>query len=177
MVVAPGEEIVVHGNGDEQRYVFEVNVPMTSISAVLYVDDYNVTAINGPNGTRIRTYVPSDAPESVSHNFHDITTIMEYFASLFGNYPFQQYSLVVADPNTPLCTEEVAVADAENTLAIFCPSSVEIDTTLLAHELAHQWFGLSVVPATLQDSWLAEGPATYAKRLWESRGEPGEELD
>ena len=41
-----------------------------------------------------------------------------------------------------------------------------LDHLLLAHELAHQWFGDAVTPADWSDLWLNESFATYGQWLW-----------
>jgi aminopeptidase N len=40
------------------------------------------------------------------------------------------------------------------------------NTSVVAHELAHQWFGDSVTAHDWRDAWLHEGFATYAEFLW-----------
>jgi aminopeptidase N len=47
---------------------------------------------------------------------------------------------------------------------------------LVAHELAHQWFGNSLTLGRWKDIWLHEGFACYAEWLWSERsgGEPAD---
>ena len=45
------------------------------------------------------------------------------------------------------------------------------DEWVIAHELAHQWFGDSVSLENWKDIWLKEGMATYAEWLWNANGD------
>lgn len=76
---------------------------------------------------------------------------------MFGPYPFASTGAIVG------LGEDAGYA-LETQNRPFFPGPPDVG--LLVHELAHQWFGNSVTPASWQDMWLNEGFATYAEWLW-----------
>jgi len=90
--------------------------------------------------------------------------IVALFESLFGPYPFGQIGAIVDDADFlgyALETQTRPVYDRP-------PSS-----GLIAHELAHQWFGNSVSLERWDEIWLNEGFATWAEWRWiEESGGP-----
>jgi aminopeptidase N len=87
--------------------------------------------------------------------------MIDVLDDMFGPYPFEAYGAVVVD-------EDLGFALETQTLSIFGTDSYE-DPVVVAHELAHQWFGNHVTLGTWRDIWLNEGFATYAQWLWDER--------
>lgn len=89
--------------------------------------------------------------------------MIETFEELFGPYPFDSYG-VVAVP------KPLTFALENQTLSLFSADFLTLRRrtveNVLAHELAHHWFGNHVSPATWADIWLNEGFATWADHYW-----------
>ncbi|MET0134557.1 MAG: M1 family aminopeptidase, partial [Kibdelosporangium sp.] len=97
-----------------------------------------------------------------AHDFGRQPEMMVAFERLFGPYPFGAYTVVVTDDDLDIPIEA-------QSLSIFGANHVDGrrgSEHLVAHELAHQWFGNSVTVANWQHIWLNEGLATYAEWLW-----------
>ncbi len=152
----------VQQNGDTTTYTWESMYPMASYLATVNVADFVVQSSEGPNGLPIRNYFPSDISEQAVRAFSQTPDMIALYEKLFGPYPFEAYGAVVADTTLSFAleTQTLSLFGREVAVGRSSPGIV------IAHELAHQWFGDSVSLSNWQDIWLNEGFATYASVLW-----------
>jgi aminopeptidase N len=92
--------------------------------------------------------------------------VMDYFAGLFGPYPFSAYGVVAPDADTTGAMENQTLSLFGQNFIKITMASPTAGPVFLSHELAHQWFGNSVTIKKWEDLWLNEGFATYASFLW-----------
>ena len=137
---------------------------MASYLTTVVIGQYRITNAthNGkPMITAIPDSLPVDGP--AARAMARTGEIADFLASQFGPYPFDAYGGIVLDDsriNYALETQSRPVYG--NT---FFRNGA--NATVVAHELAHQWYGDSVALDRWQDIWLNEGFATYAEWLWE----------
>jgi aminopeptidase N len=103
---------------------------------------------------------------------------LKFFAQSIAPYPYEKLALIVGATRFGGMENSSAIVFANN---LFDPrpearvSSVfklrESLVEVIAHEIAHQWFGDSVTEATWSDLWLSEGFAQYFAGLFVERNE------
>lgn len=164
-------EVAVNGlienevdNGDTTTYTFGLNDPMASYLATININDFNTEIMKSDGGIPIRNYYAASLPGNINGPFARQGEMLDYFSELFGPYPFEVYGSLVMDV-------EFGAALENQTLSIFGvdmvdPDDIDGSEAVVAHELAHQWFGDSVSVADWSDIWLNEGFATYGEALW-----------
>lgn len=139
-----------------RTFHFEMNHPMATYLATVNIADFALRTDEGPHGLPLYHYYPKDATEKELLPFARTKELMEHFIECFGPYPFDSYGGVLAE-------EDWGGALETQSLPVYSRNNHE---DVVAHELAHMWFGDSVSPKEWKDIWLNEGFAVYAGWLW-----------
>lgn len=112
--------------------------------------------------------VPKGREEDARRTFARTPEMITWFSELLGvPYPWNKYAQVVVS--------DFIFGGMENTTAttmyehILLDERAALDVTsddLIAHELAHQWFGDLVTCRDWSEGWLNEGFATFMEHVW-----------
>ncbi|PJF28882.1 MAG: hypothetical protein CUN52_11215, partial [Phototrophicales bacterium] len=148
--VTVDDEYVVGANGTQERvtaqdgrttYCWSSQDPMSSYLTTIAIGDFNIVTDKTRNGIPIRNYFTVNAPDDILNDFDLQADMIDFFETVFGPYPFEAYGAVVHNL-------ELGFALETQTLSTF--GIAFADESIIAHELAHQWFGNAVSPAAWQ---------------------------
>ncbi|HEY9628426.1 MAG TPA: M1 family metallopeptidase [Coleofasciculaceae cyanobacterium] len=120
-------------------------------------------------GKPVTYYVEKGREADAQRTMGKTPQMIEFFSQAFGYaYPYPKYAQV--------CVADFIFGGMENTSTTLLMDRCLLDEraaidnrsseTLVAHELAHQWFGDLVVIKHWSHAWIKEGMATYSEVLW-----------
>jgi aminopeptidase N len=121
------------------------------------------------NGIPLTYVVQKGRDDQARRTMGKTPRMVELFSQTFGfDYPYPKYAQV--------CVDDFIFGGMENTSCTLLTDRCLLDEragldnrnseSLVAHELAHQWFGDLVVIKHWSHAWLKEGMATYSEVLW-----------
>jgi aminopeptidase N len=165
LITAPSKYLVVSNGllleetdlGDGRRMThWKQSVPIAAWLNAIAAAPFAARYFGTGAGVPLQTWVYHQDRDNGIVSFEAPTRdAIEFFSGTIGPYPYEKLAAVEAAGLN---------GGAEHATAIFYGESSVTDqpaTNLVAHEIAHQWFGCSVTEKDWDDVWLSEGFATY----------------
>ena len=143
--------------GDGRRLThWKQSVPIASWLNTIGVAQFSTRHAGSVRGIPLETWVFHQDAEAGAATFEEpARRAIEFFSDRIGPYPYEKLANIQA-PGLNGGTEHASAILYGETVVNGKPA-----TDLVAHEIAHQWFGDSVTEKDWDDVWLSEGFATY----------------
>jgi aminopeptidase N len=123
-------------------------------------------------GRPVLALVPAARAAQARRIFRDTPRMMEYFSRRIGvDYPWPKYAQVAVTHFMFGGMENTSATTLADTSLREARVGEESPESLVAHELAHQWWGDLVTCRDWSHAWLNEGFATYCALVWTEHAE------
>jgi aminopeptidase N len=167
-VIAPGLLVGRERSSGRSTWTFEEAIPTASYLVAVHIGRYRSEAL-ALGAVPGAVHYPAELAGPVAEELAGLPAMMALFEECFGPYPLGRYDVIVTPDalEIPLEAQGMAVFGANHL------DGHHAQERLVAHELAHQWFGNTVGLRRWRDIWLNEGFCCYAEWLWsEASGGP-----
>ncbi|HEY6409460.1 MAG TPA: M1 family metallopeptidase, partial [Ktedonobacteraceae bacterium] len=164
--VANGNLISVTEHGASRTHHWRHDIPHAAYLISLVVSDFAVVE-DSYNGKPVNYYVRPDLKDDARYYMGKTPEMMRFFSEYTGvEYPYDKYAQTVVEMYTGAMEHTTATT---HSFMLMMDERAALDFDLVpvvAHELAHQWFGDLVTCRDWPNGWLNEGFATYFEELW-----------
>ncbi|MBW4526077.1 MAG: M1 family metallopeptidase [Phormidium tanganyikae FI6-MK23] len=168
IAVSNGELIATEDRGDTQIYHWYQREIHPTYLMTLAIGDF-AELRDEWHGKPVTYYVEKGREDQARLSMGKTPRMIEFYSQKYGYpYAFPKYAQV--------CVDDFIFGGMENTSTTLLTDRCLLDQraaidnrsteTLVAHELAHQWFGDLVVIKHWSHAWVKEGMASYAEVMW-----------
>jgi aminopeptidase N len=168
IAISNGELVATEMIDDDRIYHWKQQEVHPTYLMTLAIGDFAVVEDQW-NGKPVNYYVAKGREADATITMGKTPRMIEFYSQTFGYaYPFPKYAQV--------CVDGFIFGGMENTSTTLLTDRCLLDQraaidnmwseTLVAHELAHQWFGDLLVIKHWSHAWIKEGMATYSETLW-----------
>ncbi|HEV8335629.1 MAG TPA: M1 family aminopeptidase [Candidatus Polarisedimenticolia bacterium] len=167
------------GPGGKRTFHFKQEVAAPSYLISVAIGDFDIVR-QDYEGIPVEYYVPRGTPrEAVLHSFGETPAMMKFFSEKIGvRYPYAKYAQSAIVDFIYGGMENISATT--QTFETIHPAEVEKEASsrgLVAHELAHQWWGDLLTCRDWAHAWLNEGFATYFENLYQEQRAGREEFE
>jgi hypothetical protein len=159
MAIANGTLVSVDSTATDHTFHWAHDFPTSTYLMAMSVAPYRVLADSIVTDPRIQVFFHQGTRTASEVSFQYTDLMMEALEARYGPYPYEKFKFmttVKGDMEHQTCVSHaLALVDSANTYDV-----------ILAHEMAHQWFGNCVTYGDWQNTWLSEGFATYSEAVF-----------
>lgn len=154
-------------DGKSRTFHYKQDVPHVAYLVSLAIADFDVQRADH-NGIPVEYYVPKEWAADTARTFARTPEMIGLFEKLTGvKYPYAKYAQSVVPNFESGGMENISATTLVETCLIDERAALDDDADgLIAHELAHQWYGDLLTCRTWAHIWLNEGFATYLDEVW-----------
>jgi aminopeptidase N len=188
ITASANQEVVANGKLDhvettatgQRTWTFSEGAPIPPYCMIIAVGQFAKVAPVAGAITPLSYYVPLSERDLAQKGFSPAGPVLEYFTNTVAPYPYEKLGLIVGATRFGGMENSSAIVFTSTLFHRAATPSIGIsqrfgvpsnNVSLIAHEIAHQWFGDSVTESTWSDLWLSEGFATYFAALFVQRFE------
>jgi aminopeptidase N len=147
--------------GNKKLTHYKEEVPLPTKVMVIGVADFAVDKVGVVNNVPVYSWV---FPENKKEGFNDYAIakdILAFYINYIGPYPYKKLANVQSKTRFGGMENAGAIFYSENSV-----TGDRREESLLAHEIAHQWFGDMATEKNFAHLWLSEGFATYLAHIY-----------